>query len=125
MVMLGRFARVLESCRDELSDVFVRQRVEDVLAVAPVRYDSLVSKEAELLRERGYLGAHRLRQLGHANLSVTEALDQAQAMLVAGGAKKSGRPPKRLIGNDRGAARFSSLVRAACGALGSSHHFTK
>jgi hypothetical protein len=125
MVMLGRFACVLDSRPDELADVLVRERVEDVLAVAAVLYDSLASKEAQLLRESGHLGAHRLRQLGHANLSVTEALDQAQAMLVAGGTKESGRPPKRLIRNDAGTTRVSFLVRAAFGALGSSHHFTK
>ena len=49
--MPGRFACVLESCPDELADVLVRERVEDVLAVTAGLHDPLAAKQLELLGE--------------------------------------------------------------------------
>jgi hypothetical protein len=110
-------ARVLESGPDELADVVVRQRIEDVLAVAAVLHDPLAAKQLELLREGRELGADCLGKLRHALLSAPELLDQAQPGLVARCPKESSRSRERLVGDDSLRARAGVRVGPQMGSL--------
>jgi hypothetical protein len=86
-------------CRfDELVNMIVRERVVDVLAVAPVLDDALGLEDAQLLRERGHLLPTLGRELGDAALAAaTELLDQAKAVDVTGGAEQGGRTRARFV----------------------------
>ncbi len=64
------FARVSEDSADEVSDVLVGERVEDVLAVAAARDEVLCAQDAEALRDGRELFACEGGDLGHAELSL-------------------------------------------------------
>jgi hypothetical protein len=118
---MSGLARVLESGPDELADVVVRQRIEDVLAVAAMLHNPLAAKQLELLRKGRELGADCLGKLRHALLPAPELLDQAQPGLVTRCPKESSRPRERLVGDDRPRARAGVRVGATDGFLSIPH----
>ena len=56
---------VLDTHRDDRSDVVVREGIKDVLAVPPARDQLRVSQDPELVRHRGLRHVQRVRQFCH------------------------------------------------------------
>jgi hypothetical protein len=66
----------------------VRERVEDVLALATSLHDALGVQHPELLGERGELGLARVREFGDAALARVEPMQESEASEIAGGSKE-------------------------------------
>ncbi len=86
------FGGVGQGTADELGDVGVRERVVDVLAVAPTGDQALGVEELEALGDGGHTVARFLRQLGHAALTKRQAFQHAEPGGIAHGAEQ-GRGP--------------------------------
>ena len=86
----GRLAGVREHGGEQRGDVLVGEGVEDVLSVATTGDEVLGAKDAEALRDRRELFAGDGGDLGDAELSLREQLEQSQSRRLTGGAKEPG-----------------------------------
>src|SRR5262249_49302715 len=105
-----------EGVEDQVADVLVGERIEDVLAGPPAADDALGAQRAELLRDGGDPDPRGLGELGHAPLAVGEAIEDLQARDVPRGAEERRGGGERLLA-DRFAAHPapSVLVRTTRG----------
>jgi hypothetical protein len=88
---------MIQGCPNELANVVVRERIEDVLAFAAALHRTLDMQDAKLLRERRELGLARVRQLGHTALPGVEPMQQTQTSEIARRSKERRRAFERDI----------------------------
>lgn len=87
MVRVGsegmRFGGVSHRAPDEIDDVSVGERIEDVFAGAPPRHDALGAEQPKLLRHRRQSDARGIGELRHAPLSTAEPNQKLQPCRLA------------------------------------------
>ena len=104
-----RLGRVIDGALDEIADVSIGKRVEDVLACTPARDDALRSKQPELLRDGGEPDACGFGQLRHAPFAVAQPIEQLEARDVSR-CTEDRRRTLELVVAQRARARASSVL---------------
>ncbi len=129
MVLRG----VLQRAANQLDDVLVREGVEEVLPAPAPLDQSLSSKGAELLGDRGQPGSSSLGKLADAPFSIHKPREQLEAGNFAGCAKETGSSLECVIVDGQWLSPARSVVfgSAACFGRGrggwggrTGHHFT-
>lgn len=95
------FDRVIEGAANEVGDVLVRQRVEDVLAGAAAPNEVLGPQEAQLLRDGGQADTGSLGQLRDTPLAIGEAHQEPEPRFVPRGAEDGGGAIERVVRDRR------------------------
>lgn len=111
-----RLACVVERGPNELTHVFVGQRVVEVFAVSTALHDALGAQDTQLRRECRELRLACFSELGHAALTTIELVQEAEAREIASSSEQ-GRGSLESDATDLDGARSWTVVMAGA-ALG-------
>jgi hypothetical protein len=99
-----------EPVGDQLSDVVIGERIEDMFAIAPRNNNPFGSQKLEPLRNRRQVILQSLGQLSDAHLTLGQQGQQAQTTLIPESSENGGRSKEGFRIGDRKVGRKPTMI---------------